>query len=250
MNEQHYVEIKPKRCTECGEDYTPIIHSDECPHDKVGVSEQDELLTMEIVDELIKQAFYPIPPPREFSATVRILVTDTWRRAMYEAKQHYPIMYQEEAEFIGWLLDKGWIPPEEAKQKRLDRPELRENIEGLCDHIEMATVAHSEIKHEGLLFYSEELNLHIDYCKDQILALIPDMEETLTEQRRYFEGKITLAKQVVTNRYLAKIEEAKKQERGRIIFLENNLELIKRDIKARDYESALYRISQSQLEEG
>ncbi len=30
-------------------------------------------------------------------------------------KALYPIMYEEEAEFVGWFIDKGWIPPEEAK---------------------------------------------------------------------------------------------------------------------------------------
>lgn len=52
MSELNYVEIKPKHCTECGKDYTPIIHSDECPHNKVGVSEQDELL---LTDEGIEE---------------------------------------------------------------------------------------------------------------------------------------------------------------------------------------------------
>jgi len=49
-SEQNYVEIKPKRCTKCGEDYTPIIHSDECPHNKVGVSEQKRLDSPERID--------------------------------------------------------------------------------------------------------------------------------------------------------------------------------------------------------
>lgn len=44
MSEQNYVGIKPKHCSECGRDYTPIIHSDECPHDKVAIGEQDELV--------------------------------------------------------------------------------------------------------------------------------------------------------------------------------------------------------------
>ncbi len=30
-------------------------------------------------------------------------------------KKEYPIMYREEADFIGWLLKQGWVPPEEAK---------------------------------------------------------------------------------------------------------------------------------------
>ena len=34
-----------------------------------------------------------------------------------EVKQYYPIMYKEEADFIGRLLDRGWIPPEEVKRR-------------------------------------------------------------------------------------------------------------------------------------
>jgi len=30
-------------------------------------------------------------------------------------KEAYPLMYQEEADFIGWLLSQGWIPPGEAR---------------------------------------------------------------------------------------------------------------------------------------
>jgi len=52
ISEQLYVEIKPKHCTECGEDYTPIIHSDECPHDKVGVSEQKRLDRSELREKI------------------------------------------------------------------------------------------------------------------------------------------------------------------------------------------------------
>lgn len=32
-------------------------------------------------------------------------------------KEVYPIMYREEAEWVGWLLKQGWIPPAEAKNR-------------------------------------------------------------------------------------------------------------------------------------
>jgi len=41
-----------------------------------------------------------------------------------KAKQHYEHSeYDPQAELFGRLIERGWIPPEEARQKRLDRPE-------------------------------------------------------------------------------------------------------------------------------
>jgi len=63
------------------------------------MSEQNEKLLQEVAD-IIADVGTHIGKAEEIIAKV---------------KQHYPIMYQEEAEFVGRLLDKGWIPPERYK---------------------------------------------------------------------------------------------------------------------------------------
>ena len=60
MSKQNYVGIKPKNCCDCGKDYTPIIHSDECPHDRINVREQDVLvLTNQEYMKLVKYVPFP-----------------------------------------------------------------------------------------------------------------------------------------------------------------------------------------------
>lgn len=54
-----YIEIKPEHCKKCGKDYTPIIHSNECPHSKIVTEQDGLLLTDEELEnklELISQA--------------------------------------------------------------------------------------------------------------------------------------------------------------------------------------------------
>jgi len=96
MSEQHYIEIKPKHCSKCGKDYTPIIHSNECPHDKIDVGGQDELL--DLVKEIVADFGAEVisQPQRDYPK----LTDSATKEILAKAKQHY-------------------------EQKRMDRPELR-----------------------------------------------------------------------------------------------------------------------------
>ena len=112
-----------------------------------------------------------------------------------KVKKLYPIMYQEEADFVGWLLDRGWIPPGEVERKKLDRPELRD------DQISMAFRGH------GL---HASMAVKRGIAKD-IVALI----EPLIEEGSNKAYKMGVEDCELRDKQL--IEEAKKQGEERII---------------------------------
>ena len=156
------------------------------------MSEQDELYPL--TEEELNRAYMGSEYHPSFKMTLQ--VRHGIERVLAKVKQHYPIMYKEEAGFVGWLIDRGWIPPEEVRQKRLDRPELREKIarviwtEGREDTGWLTSLAY--VKKTGIPY---EL-------ADQILALlIPDIEEVKKDAWKHLD---------------AMLEEAKKQERERI----------------------------------
>jgi len=75
-------------------------------------------------------------------AVVDEIVSKTAAIVRRSFEMEYPIRYKEEADFIGKLIDQGWIPPEEAKhwasseeakcQQRVER--IFKEIEGKYMH--------------------------------------------------------------------------------------------------------------------
>ncbi|MBA7499219.1 hypothetical protein ES704_01959 [subsurface metagenome] len=156
-----------------------------------ALGEQDELL---LTEKEVKHELYLSREAREFIRGDDFEENCVWRGAIAQlakAKQHYE---QTNTIIVGGGHPEERIPLYKPKQKRLDRPELREKILGgllgaysLLDNISEPTDQQKE-------WMEKETN--------QILALIPDIEE---------------AKKQEQSRHLASLRLAVKQERERML---------------------------------
>jgi len=104
---------------------------------------KEQLRLEEVIDKQMESAYFVgkhcVGFPPEVKARIRrkILEADKARntktasivRRSFELE--YPIRYKEEADFVGELIDRGWIPPEEAKMNCIRKAEC-EDAEAEC----------------------------------------------------------------------------------------------------------------------
>ena len=222
MNGQNYVGIEPKHCIECGKDYTPVVCSGKCPHNKIDVNEQKR----------------PDRPDREKvgKALQRKFNLD---RAMY-------LRHPERDEYFNKMADEALYQAEKLGYRKLsDRPELREKIKGALLSDELLEIGRKAIedvliewrdsrlseftrgngvvirekdgKDSNIIRFGPETALKIGIKAmlkhPQCLALIPDIEAIKKQAADTIKGIEEMYEEDEAN----VIEEAKKQERERVM---------------------------------
>ncbi|MBA7499218.1 hypothetical protein ES704_01958 [subsurface metagenome] len=105
---------------------------------------QDELLLKEIEAELRKDTDLLLRVGRGHWEDVVPIV-------LAKVKQRYPIMYKEEADFVGWLIDRGWLPPAEVERLKQHYEQRQDIVCPFCGEDDFDKVG---------------LKYHLDtYCK-------------------------------------------------------------------------------------
>ncbi len=155
----------------------------------------------------------------------KLLLTKSFKKALEQSRKEEPLdLSEEDFELFSAIQTDGII---KAHQKRLDRPELREEADSRLRKIDW-------FQSKWLSFDRKDRHFIID----QILALfIPDIEEPewagarhlnldseLEEAKRIsFEDGYTKGQQHSIGTDTKLVEEAKKQERERIMLLADEL---------------------------
>ena len=103
---------------------------DERTYERLQRRNQEALTNAENIATIIKEQI--IAPACQDGITdftlMGVIQEEIMPLVLESIKEAFPIMYREEADFIGWLLDRGWIPPARMDKQSLKQPSDQLNL--------------------------------------------------------------------------------------------------------------------------